>query len=76
MTGAALRSPPPLHDELPRLMPGLLKRLSSFQAPVEVVFIDRVVGGHCGTLRELRARGRFLELVRPDLDRIDAAPQP
>lgn len=57
-----------IHEELVKLVPGLLKRLGSFQAPVPVVFIDRVVGGHYGNLRKIRARGRFLELVLPWLE--------
>jgi predicted unusual protein kinase regulating ubiquinone biosynthesis (AarF/ABC1/UbiB family) len=53
-----------IHDDVKRLIPGLLLRLGSFQAPVEVIFIDRVVGGHYGNLRKIRARGRFIDLVR------------
>ncbi|MBI2379108.1 MAG: AarF/ABC1/UbiB kinase family protein [Deltaproteobacteria bacterium] len=57
-----------VHESVMQLVPGLLKRLDSFQPPVEVVFIDRVVGGHYGTLRRVRSRGRFLELVLPHVD--------
>lgn len=52
-----------VHDRVKVMIPGVFKRLSSFQAPVEVLFIDRVVGGHYGNLRKIRASGRFIDLV-------------
>lgn len=63
-----------LHEEFLKHAPGVLKRISSFQAPVQVVFIDRVIGGHYNNLRLIRARGRFVELVRPWLERAVAIP--
>ncbi len=57
-----------VHDDVKRLVPGLLKRLASFQPPVEIVFIDRVVGGHYGNLRIIRSRGRFLDIVMKTLN--------
>ncbi|MBI4816631.1 MAG: AarF/ABC1/UbiB kinase family protein [Deltaproteobacteria bacterium] len=57
-----------IHEDVMQLVPGLLKRLDSFQPPVQVVFIDRVVGGHYGTLRKVKSRGRFLDLVLPHVD--------
>ncbi len=57
-----------IHEDVKRLIPGILKRLNSFQAPVEIVFVDRVVGGHYGNLRTVRSRGRFLDLVLPYLE--------
>ncbi len=65
-----------IHDDIKALIPGLLLRLNSLQAPIEVVFIDRVVGGHYGNLRKIRAKGRFIDLVRPFLDRAAAASPP
>jgi predicted unusual protein kinase regulating ubiquinone biosynthesis (AarF/ABC1/UbiB family) len=66
-----------IHDEVKPMIPGLIKRLSSLQAPIEVVFIDRVVGGHYGNLRKIGARGRFLDLVMPFLETAArASPQP
>ncbi len=54
-----------LHDEVLKLVPGALKRMASFQPPVELVFIDRMIGGHYGNLRKLGARGRHWPLVEP-----------
>jgi hypothetical protein len=49
-------------------VPGFLtKHVASFQPPAELVFLDRVVVGHYGTLRRLRARGRFRALLMPYL---------
>ncbi|MBK8262030.1 MAG: AarF/ABC1/UbiB kinase family protein [Nannocystis sp.] len=52
-----------IHDDVLKLVPGALKRLASFQPPPELVFIDRMVAGHYGNLRQIRARGRFLKIV-------------
>jgi len=57
-----------VHEDVMKRVPTLLKRIASFQPPVEVVFIDRVIGGHYGNLRKIRARGRFMELVMPYLE--------
>ncbi len=52
-----------IHDELKAMIPGLLKRYASFQPPAELVFVDRVVGGHYGNLRIIGSKGRFLDIV-------------
>jgi hypothetical protein len=52
-----------IHDDLKKLIPGVLRRLDSFQPPVELIFIDRVIAGHYGNMRTLRARGHFLDIV-------------
>ncbi len=52
-----------LQQEALKLVPGSLKYLSSFQPPVELVFLDRVVVGHYGNLRALGARGQFRPLL-------------
>lgn len=57
-----------VHEDVVKRAPSILKRIASFQPPVEVVFIDRVLAGHYGNLRKIRARGRFLELVMPYLE--------
>lgn len=57
-----------VHEAVVARAPTILKRIASFQPPVEVVFIDRVLAGHYGNLRKIRARGRFLELVMPYLE--------
>jgi predicted unusual protein kinase regulating ubiquinone biosynthesis (AarF/ABC1/UbiB family) len=65
-----------IHEEVKTMIPGLIKRLNSLQAPVEVVFVDRVVGGHYGNLRKIRAKGRFIDLVMPFVERAAAASPP
>jgi predicted unusual protein kinase regulating ubiquinone biosynthesis (AarF/ABC1/UbiB family) len=50
-----------IHEEVKRRIPGFLKHLPSFQPPVEVVFIDRLMAGHYWNLKALRAQGRFLD---------------
>ena len=52
-----------VHDELKKMVPGVLRRLDSFKPPVEVVFIDRVVAGHYGNMRTLQSQGHFLDIV-------------
>lgn len=47
----------------------LTKYMTAFQPPAELVFLDRVVVGHYGTLRRLGARGRFRRLLNPYLER-------
>ena len=56
-----------IHDDVLALVPAALRRLSSFQPPPELVFIDRMVAGHYGTMRHLRVRGRFRDLLEPYL---------
>ena len=57
-----------LHDEVIALIPGAIKRMASFQPAPEMIFIDRMVAGHYGNLRLLRARVPSLGLLRPYLD--------
>jgi len=54
-----------IHEEVVKLIPGIMKRLGSFQPAVEVVFVDRVIGGHYGNLRKIRAIGKFIDLIKP-----------
>ncbi len=57
-----------LHQDALRHVPTFLaKHVGSFQPAAELVFLDRVVVGHYGTLRRLRARGRFRQLLDPHL---------
>lgn len=53
-----------IHEDVIANVPSLLPRMSSFQAPVEVIFLDRVIGGQYGNLRKIGARGRFYDLVK------------
>lgn len=56
-----------VHDKIKALVPMLLSHLESFQPPVEIVFIDRVIAGHYGNLRIVRSRGDFLGIVEKHL---------
>ena len=54
-----------IHTDALKHVPGFLaKYLPSFQPPAELVFLDRVVVGHYGTMRRLRAKARFGQLLR------------
>ena len=57
-----------IHDEVVKQIPGVIKRMSSFQPAKELIFLDRMVAGHYGNLRKLRARVPSLRLLRPLLD--------
>jgi predicted unusual protein kinase regulating ubiquinone biosynthesis (AarF/ABC1/UbiB family) len=54
-----------IHEDVMKLVPGAIKRMTSFQPPVELVFINRMIAGHYGNMRKLNARGRFWPLVEP-----------
>lgn len=57
-----------LQQEAIKLVPGFLtKYMGSFQPPVELVFLDRVVVGHYGNLRKLGAQGQFRPLLEAHL---------
>lgn len=49
-----------LHEEIIRYSPEVLKRLESFQPAAEVVYIDRMLGGHYWTLSRLGVKASFL----------------
>jgi predicted unusual protein kinase regulating ubiquinone biosynthesis (AarF/ABC1/UbiB family) len=55
------------HDALKHVPGFLAKHVASFSPPAELVFLDRIVVGHYGTMRRLRARGRFGSLLAPHL---------
>lgn len=63
-----------IQREAMKLVPGFMaKYMTSFQPPRELVFLDRVVVGHYGTLRRLGAHADF----RPKLDAyLERAPSP
>lgn len=52
------------HDALQHIPGFLAKYLGAFQPPAELVFLDRVVVGHYGTMRRLQARAKFGVLLR------------
>jgi predicted unusual protein kinase regulating ubiquinone biosynthesis (AarF/ABC1/UbiB family) len=57
-----------LQQDAIKLVPGFLtKYLGSFQPPVELVFLDRVVVGTYGNLRKLGARGQYRGLLEAHL---------
>ncbi|MBC8073260.1 MAG: AarF/ABC1/UbiB kinase family protein [Deltaproteobacteria bacterium] len=57
-----------IHHRALEHIPGfLMKYIGSFQPPAELVFLDRVVVGHYGTMRRLRARGHFGDVLRSHL---------
>ncbi|HET6582540.1 MAG TPA: AarF/ABC1/UbiB kinase family protein [Nannocystaceae bacterium] len=57
-----------MHHDALKHVPGFLTRhVASFSPPAELVFLDRIVVGHYGTMRRLGARGRFRSLLEPHL---------
>jgi len=57
-----------LQQDAIKLVPGFLtKYLGSFQPPVELVFLDRVVVGTYGNLRKIGVRGQFRGLLEPHI---------
>ena len=46
-----------------RHVPKSMKYLTSFQPPVELVFLDRVIVGHYGNLRALRANAQYRPIL-------------
>ncbi|NVB37433.1 AarF/ABC1/UbiB kinase family protein [Pseudenhygromyxa sp. WMMC2535] len=57
-----------IHDEVVKLVPASVKRMSSFQAATELIFLDRTVVGHYGNMRTLGCRVPSLALLREYLD--------
>lgn len=60
-----------LHEEVVKQIPGVLKHMRSFQAAPQMIFLDRMVAGHYGNLRNIKARVPVLEMLQPHLDRFD-----
>jgi len=52
-----------IHDDVMKLIPASVKRMSSFQPATELIFLDRMVAGHYGNLRKLEARVPGLSLA-------------
>ncbi|HVH99148.1 MAG TPA: AarF/ABC1/UbiB kinase family protein [Enhygromyxa sp.] len=57
-----------LHDEVVKLIPASVKRLSSFQAATELIFLDRTVVGHYGNTRILESRIATWTILKSYLD--------
>ncbi len=56
-----------IHEQLLELAPLGLSKMLHFKPPKETVFISRMIGGHYGNLKRLRARGRWGALLAPYL---------
>ena len=56
-----------VHDEVLAQVPGVIKRMGSFQPAKELIFLDRMIAGHYGNLCSLKAQVAVLPLVRPFL---------
>lgn len=48
-----------MHEDVVKHIPGAMKRMDSLQPVVETAFIDRAVGGHYNTMRELGVKAAF-----------------
>ncbi len=57
-----------VHDQVITMVPGVIKRMGSFQPSKDLIFLDRMIAGHYGNLCALRAQVAVLPLVRPFLD--------
>ena len=57
-----------LHDEVVKLIPASVKRMASFQAATELIFLDRTVIGHYGNTRILEARVPSYTILKGYLD--------
>ncbi|MEM6289991.1 MAG: AarF/ABC1/UbiB kinase family protein [Myxococcota bacterium] len=65
-----------LQREAMKHVPGFMaKYLTSFQPPPELVFLDRVVVGHYGTLRRLGARANYRDRLYGYLERAPTSVQ-
>lgn len=50
-----------MHEDVVKNIPSAMKRMDSFQPVVETAFIDRAVGGHYNTMRELGVKAAFAD---------------
>lgn len=57
-----------LHDEVVKLIPASVKRMASFQAATELIFLDRTVIGHYGNTRILGSRVPTWTILKGYLD--------
>ena len=56
-----------LHEMLLDLIPQGVAKMLCFQPSPETIFINRVIGGHYGNLKRLRARACWLDILEPYL---------
>jgi predicted unusual protein kinase regulating ubiquinone biosynthesis (AarF/ABC1/UbiB family) len=57
-----------VHDDVVKLIPASMKRLASFQAAPELIFLDRTVVGHYGNMRILESRVPSYTILKGFLD--------
>jgi predicted unusual protein kinase regulating ubiquinone biosynthesis (AarF/ABC1/UbiB family) len=62
-----------LHDQVVAQVPGVMKRMASFQAAPEMLFIDRMVAGHYGNLRLMRSRVATWPIIESYLSEFDVS---
>ena len=62
-----------IHDELVKLIPSAMRKLTSFQPAKQMIFLDRMVAGHYGNLREIRARVPVLPTVLEYANKLEPA---
>jgi predicted unusual protein kinase regulating ubiquinone biosynthesis (AarF/ABC1/UbiB family) len=60
-----------VHDDVVKLIPSSVKRLASFQAATELIFLDRTVVGHYGNMRILASRVPSYTILKGYLDGFD-----
>jgi len=56
-----------LHERLFELAPQGFAKMLHFKPTPETIFINRVIGGHYGNLRHIRARACWLDVLEPYL---------
>jgi predicted unusual protein kinase regulating ubiquinone biosynthesis (AarF/ABC1/UbiB family) len=65
-----------IQDEIIKKIPTVLKRMESFQAAPELIFLDRMVVGHYGNMRTLRTQIPTLRMLRGYIEDFDPANLP
>jgi predicted unusual protein kinase regulating ubiquinone biosynthesis (AarF/ABC1/UbiB family) len=61
-------------EQVMKLVPSVMKRIASFQPAKDLIFVDRMVGGHYGNMRTLRCRVPVLDTLEPYWNNVDGAP--
>ncbi len=63
-----------LHKRVLKLIPDAMKRVTAFQPPHKLVFIDRTIGGNYGNVRTIRGRVPLQALLHQYVDLPTPAP--
>jgi predicted unusual protein kinase regulating ubiquinone biosynthesis (AarF/ABC1/UbiB family) len=61
-------------EQVMKLVPSVMKRIASFQPAKDLIFVDRMVGGHYGNMRTLGCRVPVLDTLEPYWNHLDDAP--